>query len=83
MMRQTMELRGLFLLLMVAAGVSFALCLASDVQMSIGHTSLLDEMAIAVAWLVGHGLHGALVVLLPVAYLLWQHSLPETGVEKE
>lgn len=82
-MTQHSELRRLFYLLMVAAGVSFTLCLTSDVQMSFGHISLPGEMAVAVAWLVGHGLHGAVVVLLPVAYLLWQRSLPEVGPETE
>lgn len=68
-------LHFLFLFLMAIAGISFALCIFSDIRMSVTHVPLPDEMTVAVAWLVGHGLHGGLVVLLPVAYLLWQRSL--------
>ena len=75
-MKRHGELNILFLFLMAMAGISFALCIFSDIRMSVGHAPLPDEVAVALAWLVGHGLHGGLVVLLPVAYLLWQRSLP-------
>lgn len=60
----------MFAFLMVAAVISFGLCVVSDVRMSSTHVSLPDELAVAVAWLLGHGLHGAIVVLLPVAHFL-------------
>ena len=69
-------LHTLFLFLMAIAGISFALCIFSDIRMSVAHVPLPDEVIVALAWLVGHGLHGGLVVLLPVAYVLWQRSLP-------
>jgi hypothetical protein len=62
--------RALFLFLMAAAVISFALCVFSDIRMNSTHVPLSDELAVAVTWLVGHGLHGAIVVLLPFAYLL-------------
>lgn len=74
-MKRQGGLNTLFLFLMVIAGISFALCIFSDIRMSVAHVPLPDELTVALAWLVGHGLHGGLVVLLPVAYLLWQRSL--------
>ena len=76
MLKQVAELRALFLILMAAAGISFVLCLVSDVRMSITHTSLPDELTVAAALLVGHGLRAGLLVILPLTYLLWQRSLP-------
>lgn len=70
-MKQHTGLRALFAFLMVAAVLSFGLCVISDVRMSSTHISLPDEPAVALAWLIGHGLHGAIVVLLPVAYHLF------------
>lgn len=75
-MKRHGRLNSLFQFLMAIAGISFALCIFSDIRMSVAHVSLPDEVTVALAWLVGHGLHGGLVVLLPVAYLLWQRSLP-------
>lgn len=69
-MKQDVRLRTLLIFLMVAAVVSFSLCVFSDVRMNITHVSLPDELAVALSWLVGHGLHGAIVVLLPVVYFL-------------
>lgn len=75
-MKQHAQLRLLFLWLIAAAGISFASCIFSDIQMSISHVALPGEVTLALVWLLGHGFHGGLVVLLPVAYLLWQRSLP-------
>lgn len=80
-MRQDTGLRALFAFLMVAAVISFGLCVVSDVRMSSTHLSLPDELAVALAWLLGHGLHGAIVVLLPVAYLLLGRSVASAGKE--
>lgn len=55
-------------------------CPFGDVRMSSTHVSLPDELALALAWLVGHGLHAAIVVLLPVAYyLLGRPGAPAGG----
>jgi hypothetical protein len=62
---------------MVAAAVSFALCVVSDLGMSLTHEQASTGLAWALAWLAGHGLHGAVVVLLPLAYFLTQRSLHE------
>lgn len=74
-MKHDQRLRALFIFLMVAATISFMLCVISDVRMSSTHVPLPDELAVALAWLVGHGLHGAIVVLLPAVYLLVGRSL--------
>jgi hypothetical protein len=81
------RLRALFLFLIVAAALSFGLCVFSDVRMSSTHVPLPDELAVAVAWLAGHSLHGAIVVLLPYAYFFLSRAstsaLPDgdTGLE--
>lgn len=63
-------LRLLFLFLFIAAVASFALCIISDIRMSVTHEQTTGEIGWALTWLVGHSLHGGIVVLLPVAYLL-------------
>lgn len=72
------RVRALLLFLMAATAISFALCVFSDVRMSSTHVALSDELAVALAWLAGHGLHGAVVVLLPVMYLLLGRASPST-----
>ena len=74
-MKRDLRLRALLIFLMAAATISFALCVTSNVQMSSVHVPLPDELAVALTWLIGHGLHGAIVVLLPAVYLLLGRSL--------
>lgn len=74
-MKHDAGLRLLFFILMGAAGLSFALCLFSDIRMSAAHSEVASGLAVGLSWLIGHGLHGGVVVLLPVAYVLWQRSL--------
>jgi hypothetical protein len=69
--------RTLFFFLMAAAAMSFLLCIAADLRISLGFEQTIAELGWAVTWLAGHGLHGAVVVLLPVAYLLTQRSRPK------
>ena len=80
---QDARLRALMLFLMAAAVVSFGLCVFSDVRMSTTHVSLSGELALALAWLTGHGLHGAVVVLLPVAYFLFGQTRNLTPIESD
>lgn len=71
-MKTRAELRLLFLFLFFAAVISFLLCVVSDVRMSMTHKQIAGEIGWALAWLAGHSLHGGIVALLPVVYLLLQ-----------
>lgn len=82
-MKQDARLRALMIFLMAAAIVSFGLCVFSDVRMSTTHVALSGELALALAWLAGHGLHGAVVVLLPVAYFLFGQTRSLSPMESD
>ena len=78
-MRQKQHRRILALILLVALALSFLWCIVDNVLTGAavaktGAATPVTAVTITrgVLWLVGHGVHGAAVIVLPT--LLWQHS---------
>ena len=76
--------RWLAAVLFAPLAVSFVLCIASD----LGFSATLDQAGIAlpatggfiglgISWLIGHGLHGAAVFVVPIFFMA--HNRPSAG----
>jgi hypothetical protein len=80
--------RTVALLLFVALAVSFILCMVSDLRLSAALNQSGLELAatagmvgLGYSWLIGHGLHGAAVVAVPLFFLARPiSSLPLSGL---
>lgn len=78
-MHQKQHRRILALFLLVTLALSFLWCIVDNVLSGAAVAKTGTGVAVpavaitrGVLWLVGHGVHGAAVIVLPT--LLWQHS---------
>ncbi len=75
--------------LSAALAVSFALCVGSDLRFSITLNQAgvvlpgtAGFLALGLSWLIGHGLHGAAVIAVPIFFLVPKKAA-STAIEDE